>query len=104
MLDLGGVHLLTLSVFVFVYFCICICWLKLDVGGSAGVRVLALMDTVPSVKLETFGQWGARVNTAKYTNSCRTRWNLPPAPFINCGNIKTVKPYPQSKHRKNCPN
>ena len=76
MLDLGGVHLLTLSVFVFVYLCICICWLKLDVGGSAGVRVLALMDTVPSVKLETFGQWGGRVNTAKYTNSCRTRWDL----------------------------
>ena len=81
MLDAGGVHLLTLmdtapSVFVYFCICICICWLKLDVGGSAGVRVLALMDTVPSVKLETFGQWGGRVNTAKYTNSCRTRWDL----------------------------
>ena len=70
------------SVFVFFLFCICICWLKLDVGGS-GVRVLALMDTVPSVKLETFGQWGARVNTAKYTNSCPcTRFHLPVARLL----------------------
>ena len=34
---------------VFAYLCFCICWLKLDVGGSSGVRVLALMDTIPSV-------------------------------------------------------
>ena len=45
-------------------------------AGGCGVRVLALMDTVPSVKLETFGQWGTRVNTAKYTNLCFTRSRL----------------------------
>ena len=45
-------------------------------AGGCGVRVLALMDTVPSVKLETFGQWGAQVNTAKYTNLCFTRSRL----------------------------
>ena len=53
------------------------CWLLLDVvGGGGGVRVLALMDTVPSVKLESFGQWGVRVNTAKYTNLCFTCTHL----------------------------
>ena len=61
------------SVFVLNSFC----WLLLDVvGGGGGVRVLALMDTVPSVKLESFGQWGVRVNTAKYTNLCFTCTHL----------------------------
>ena len=60
----------------------------LDVGGGC-VRVPALMDTVPSVKLESFGQWGTQVNTAKYTNSCHsTRFDLV-APFINCANINS---------------
>ena len=81
MYSIAGLEVFFSSI-LYLYFVFCICWLKLDVGGS-GVRVLALMDTVPSVKLETFGQWGARVNTAKYTNSCPcTRFHLPVARLL----------------------